>query len=142
MSLPILERSEPNGRPSLFGLTREQLAERIAALGEPAYRADQVLTWVYRKHRRDPAAMSNLPARLRERLSEVCALEPAPAVSVARTRDGLTHKFVLGLADGARVESVSMQTERRLTYCISSQVGCALKCAFCATGLMGLERNL
>jgi 23S rRNA (adenine2503-C2)-methyltransferase len=61
---------------------------------------------------------------------------------VQGTRDGLTHKFVVALADGARVESVSMRTEKRLTFCASSQVGCALKCTFCATGLMGLKRNL
>jgi 23S rRNA (adenine2503-C2)-methyltransferase len=56
--------------------------------------------------------------------------------------DGRTHKFVVALDDGSRVECVSMRTERRLTFCLSSQVGCALKCAFCATGLMGLKRNL
>src|SRR4029077_3723258 len=59
-----------------------------------------------------------------------------------RSRDDRTHKFVLRLADGARVESVSMRTPKRLTVCISSQVGCALGCPFCATGLMGLKRNL
>ena len=58
------------------------------------------------------------------------------------TRDGQTHKFVLELDDAARVECVSMRTDRRLTFCLSSQVGCALKCSFCATGLMGLKRNL
>src|SRR5690349_16203380 len=54
----------------------------------------------------------------------------------------MTHKFVLELEDRARVETVSMRTERRLTFCLSSQVGCALGCTFCATGRMGLERNL
>ncbi len=142
MTLPVEEHSAAPAPPRLFGLTRDELAGRIAAFGEPAYRADQVMTWVYRKRQRDAAAMTNLPARLRERLTEVCRIELDPAVSVLGTKDGLTHKFVIGLAGGARVESVSMQTERRLTYCISSQVGCALKCAFCATGLMGLERHL
>jgi 23S rRNA (adenine2503-C2)-methyltransferase len=61
---------------------------------------------------------------------------------VHQSPDGNTHKFVIRLADGARVEAVSMRTPRRLTFCISSQVGCALKCSFCATGLMGLKRNL
>jgi 23S rRNA (adenine2503-C2)-methyltransferase len=62
--------------------------------------------------------------------------------SVHKSPDGNTHKFVIRLADGARVESVSMRTPKRLTFCISSQVGCALQCSFCATGLMGLKRNL
>jgi 23S rRNA (adenine2503-C2)-methyltransferase len=61
---------------------------------------------------------------------------------VHKSPNGHTHKFVLRLADGARVESVSMRTPKRLTFCISSQVGCALGCTFCATGLMGFKRNL
>jgi 23S rRNA (adenine2503-C2)-methyltransferase len=72
----------------------------------------------------------------------VCTLRLPEVESVHATRDGDTHKFVLALEDGARVECVSMRTERRLTLCLSSQVGCALRCAFCATGLMGLRRHL
>jgi 23S rRNA (adenine2503-C2)-methyltransferase len=128
--------------PRFHGLSREQLAERLSAFGVERYRADQVFAWVYQRRERNPARMTNLPAALRERFDEVASLELARRIDVHSTANGLTHKFVLELEGGSKVESVSMRTERRLTFCISSQVGCALKCSFCATGLMGLERNL
>ena len=127
--------------PSFFGLSRARLAERLEGLGVPGYRADQLYTWIYRKRERDAHNMSNLPGPLRRELGSVCDLA-LPATSVHRSADGSTHKFVLRLFDGARVESVSMSTEKRTTLCVSSQVGCALMCRFCATGLMGLQRNL
>src|SRR5262245_6939691 len=132
----------PTGLPNFYGLTRSALAERLAEHGEPDYRADQIFSWVYSRRRRDAAGMTNLPARLRESFGSLGDLTLPAVHSVHGTRDGMTHKFVLRLADGARVESVSMRTEKRLTFCLSSQVGCALGCTFCATGLMGLLRNL
>jgi 23S rRNA (adenine2503-C2)-methyltransferase len=128
--------------PNFYGLSRDLLAGRLAGQGLPPYRADQIYTWVYQKHHRTPAGMTNLPAALRERFGSLCELELPQVASTHATRDGLTHKFVISLADGAKVECVSMRTEKRLTFCVSSQVGCALKCTFCATGLMGLQRNL
>ncbi len=128
--------------PSLFGLTRTRLAERLAGLGIPAYRATQLFTWVYRKHVLDPAAMPNLPRALRQGLGGIADLRLPEAVRVLGNPSGDTHKFALGLADGRRVECVSMWAERGLTFCLSSQVGCALRCSFCATGQMGLQRNL
>jgi 23S rRNA (adenine2503-C2)-methyltransferase len=86
--------------------------------------------------------MTYIPLALRNDLARVCDLALPKTDSVHSTRDGNTHKFVIELGDGARVECVSMRTLRRLTFCVSSQVGCALKCSFCATGLMGLKRNL
>jgi 23S rRNA (adenine2503-C2)-methyltransferase len=128
--------------PSFYGLSRPRLVERLAAHGVPPYRAGQLYQWVYHKRHRSPEAMTNLPAGLRRDLSTICDLALPRTASLLGTRDGDTHKFVLELADGAKVESVSMRTARRLTFCVSSQVGCALKCSFCATGLMGLKRNL
>src|SRR6267378_2653180 len=133
---------ELGSAPSFYGLSRSTLGERLEGLGIPRYRADQIYTWVYQKHHRGPAAMTNLPAGLRERLVSLCDLALPDVAEALATRDGQTHKFVLALHDGSRVECVSMRTARRLTFCISSQVGCALKCSFCATGLMGLKRNL
>jgi 23S rRNA (adenine2503-C2)-methyltransferase len=127
--------------PSFFGLSRVRLAERLAGMGVPGFRANQLYSWVYRKHEREAGRMTNLPAALRRDLGAVCDLH-LPATSVHESRDGTTNKFVLQLADGARVESVSMSTPKRTTFCVSSQVGCALMCRFCATGLMGLQRNL
>ena len=137
---PIIVDTNP--APNLYGLGRGELAERFRARGVPDYRADQVFSWVYRKHLRETGGMTDLPARMREDLSRTLDLTLPPVASVMGTRDENTHKFVLELGDGSRVECVSMRTPKRLTFCLSSQVGCALKCSFCATGLMGLKRNL
>src|SRR5262247_998668 len=128
--------------PSFFGMSRDRLRDHVQGHGLPGFRAEQMYTWVYQKHVRDPLGMTNLPLAFRQTLPGICDLTLPETASVHRSPDGNTHKFVLRLADGARVEAVSMRTPKRLTFCISSQVGCALKCAFCATGLMGLVRNL
>jgi 23S rRNA (adenine2503-C2)-methyltransferase len=134
--------SAPPGPPSVFGFTRSALGDHLSDHGLPRYRADQIYGWVYQKRHRGPDAMTNLPGALRTTLPGVCSFDLPRVASLRGTPDGLTHKVVLELNDGQRVECVSMRYERRLTFCLSSQVGCALKCAFCATGLMGLHRNL
>jgi 23S rRNA (adenine2503-C2)-methyltransferase len=139
-STPPILPSRP-AVPSFYGLRRERLAVHLGRLGLPGFRADQLYSWVYQKQVREPERMTNLPAPLRRDVAAVLDLGLPPA-QVLASADGDTHKLVFTLADGARVESVSMRTARRLTFCVSSQVGCALKCAFCATGLMGLKRNL
>ena len=136
--LPVLDTPAP----SFFGLSRDRLRESLLGHGVPGFRAEQMYSWVYQKHVRDPLGMTNLPLAFRRSLPGICDLGLPETASVHKSPDGNTHKFVLRLADGARVESVSMRTPRRLTFCISSQVGCALGCTFCATGLMGLKRNL
>jgi 23S rRNA (adenine2503-C2)-methyltransferase len=123
-------------------MERAELSRHLGSHGSPAYRADQLFSWVYQKHLRDPEGMTNLPAGFRRSFGDLVDLALPVTRSIHSTRDGDTHKFVLGLADGSTVECVSMRTERRRTFCLSSQVGCALKCSFCATGLMGLKRNL
>jgi 23S rRNA (adenine2503-C2)-methyltransferase len=128
--------------PSFYGLGRARLASLMESLGEPAYRADQLFSWVYQRGVREPEQMSDLPSRLRTRLPELLDLALPRSLETFATAHGDTHKFVLGLADGRAVECVSMRTPKRVTLCVSSQVGCALKCSFCATGLMGLVRNL
>lgn len=142
LSPPSLGKTPAPGIPSFYGLSRDALTAHLDGLGLPGYRADQLYAWVYRRHLREAERMTNLPAVLRKNLGEVCDLALPATESVHATKDGNTHKFVIALADGARVECVSMRTPRRLTFCLSSQVGCALKCSFCATGLMGLKRNL
>jgi hypothetical protein len=136
--LPVLDTPAP----SFFGLSRDRLRESLLGHGLPGFRAEQMYSWVYQKHVRDPLGMTNLPLAFRRSLPGVCDLALPETASVHKSADERTHKFVLKLADGARVESVSMRTPKRLTFCISSQVGCALGCTFCATGLMGLKRNL
>jgi 23S rRNA (adenine2503-C2)-methyltransferase len=139
---PALSSRATSGPPSFFGLGRLGLIELMRQAGEPEYRADQLLTWVYQRHQLEPREMSNLPSDLRARLGEWVDLGLPVVESLLGNASGDTHKFVLKLRDGELVECVSMRTERRLTMCLSSQVGCALKCSFCATGLMGLRRNL
>ena len=128
--------------PSFFGMSRDHLRRHVLGHGLPGFRAEQMFAWVYRKRVRDPIDMTNLPLTFRRSLPAICDFGLPETASVHKSPDGNTHKFVLRLADGARVESVSMRTPKRLTFCISSQVGCALQCSFCATGLMGLKRNL
>src|SRR5262245_21151694 len=132
----------PGPAPSIYGMSRDRLRRHVLGLGLPAFRAEQLYAWIYRRHVRNPVEMTDLPLAFRRSLHAICDLALPEAASVHASPDGDTHKFVLRLSDGARVECVSMRTARRLTLCISSQVGCALKCSFCATGLMGLKRNL
>ena len=134
--------SAPSKVPSLYGLRRESLAARLEEEGLDPYRADQIYHWVYQKHRRAAPDMRTLPAKLRQGREGICDLRLPRIASLFSTADQATRKFVLALEDDARVECVAMRTERRLTLCLSSQVGCALGCTFCATGLMGLKRNL
>ena len=128
--------------PSFFSMSRDALRRHVLGHGLPGFRAEQMYAWVYQKHVRDPHGMTDLPKTFRESLPAICDFRLPETASIHRSPDARTHKFVLRLADGARVESVSMRTPKRLTFCVSSQVGCALKCSFCATGLMGLKRNL
>jgi 23S rRNA (adenine2503-C2)-methyltransferase len=130
------------GAVSFYGLSRESLAQRLALAGVPAYRATQLFSWVYRRHVSDPAGMTSLPRNLRQSIPGLVDLGLLRIAGHLASPDGDTHKFALELADGRRVECVSMRADRGLTFCLSSQVGCALGCPYCATGLMGLERNL
>jgi len=137
MTLPSTRRA-----PNFYGQSHAALASRLLEAGHAAYRATQVFGWVYQKGLRSTGGMTSLSRELREELAGLFDFSLPEPVSIQGTRDGMTQKFVLGLSDGAKVECVSMRTDRRLTFCLSSQVGCALKCSFCATGLMGLQRNL
>jgi len=126
----------------LFGdLTRAQLAEWCAAQGVPAYRADQIRRWVFGKRVSDYEAMSDLPAALRERLTESYSLFASEIVAHQRASDA-TEKLLLRMRDGSHVECVLMREEDRRTICISTQVGCAMGCVFCASGMLGVKRNL
>lgn len=114
----------------------------VRELGLPRYRADQLLGWVYRRGVVDPRAMSDLPAEARESLA--ARLGP-PAVAIAEVQESSdgTRKLALRLEDdGQLVESVLIPDDGRLTLCVSSQVGCAMGCTFCATARLGLKRHL
>ncbi|HXZ85096.1 MAG TPA: 23S rRNA (adenine(2503)-C(2))-methyltransferase RlmN [Myxococcota bacterium] len=125
----------------LLALTPDELRAAFAAADVPAFRAAQVARWLYAQRVRDFGAMRNLPAPLRDRLAGEWSTRSLLREAVHDAADG-TRKLVLGTVDGARIEAVLIPEERRRTLCVSSQVGCSLDCSFCATGRMGLGRNL
>jgi len=135
--------------PSLLGLTKDDITEMLQGLGEPAYRAGQILEWIY-KHRVDSIEdMTNLSESLRSKLTQQFRVETLHCVKVQGSED-TTRKYLFQLHDGRYVETVLIPASKglygdksdRLTACVSSQVGCAYGCKFCASGLAGLTRNL
>jgi 23S rRNA (adenine2503-C2)-methyltransferase len=139
---PVARRARLSGPPNFFGLLPKQLAEILVAHGHETYRARQIFDWVYKKRVRDPEQMRNVSRSLRESLNSLVSLSLPDPVIVRPSAGGDTVKFVLRLADGARIESVAMRSRRGVTLCVSSQAGCGMGCGFCATGAMGLLRNL
>lgn len=129
-------------RPNLIGLTSAQVAQLPVLAQEPPFRVRQVVSWVYARGSTSFEEMTNLPKQLRARLAESSSLERIPVVSTKASSDGSTHKFLFNLRDGIQIEAVLIRADRRDTICISTQAGCAYGCRFCATGAMGLKRNL
>ena len=136
-------------RPSIHGETLESLTARLAEAGEPAYRARQVLAWVYRKRAASWDEMTNLPKALRGWLAETFDLAGTALVLNRQSAD-VTDKLLLELRDRSLIETVIIRAPQdgvgldhsRKTICISTQVGCAMGCVFCASGLAGLKRDL
>jgi 23S rRNA (adenine2503-C2)-methyltransferase len=128
-------------KPNLFGLDRAALREIVAGLGEPAYRAEQIYLWLYRRRARAIAEMTDLAKGIRDALAAAYDLRWPEVVERGHSQDG-TIKYLFRLDDGATVESVYIPEARRRTICISTQAGCPLKCAFCLTGISGYKRNL
>lgn len=127
---------------NLYNLKFEELRDVLTSWGEPSYRAEQVWTWMYRHLATTYGEMTNLPKTLRAALAEKTTLGGLTPVVDVESTDGHTKKWLLELPDGERIESVLMEYDERNTACISVQIGCAYACAFCATGRMGLVRNL
>lgn len=161
-----------DARTGLLGVPRETLESCVARLGQPRYRADQVLGWVYARGVVDPAAMTDLPRALREALAAEFGPQPDTRPGATETSADGTVKVTVGLADGAATEAVlipetgdeaddeapaddapasgsvrqagrsSRPAPATYTLCLSSQVGCAFGCAFCRSGSRGLVRHL
>jgi 23S rRNA (adenine2503-C2)-methyltransferase len=127
--------------PDLSDMTRDELTAFLVAAGEKRFRGDQVFRWIWKKLAIGFDQMTDLPEPLRRRLGEIARIGVVRAEHSDVSRDG-TRKFLVRLEDGNAVEAVLIPEDSRMTLCISSQVGCALACAFCATGTMGLTRNL
>jgi len=136
-------------RPSITSLTLDELGERFAALGQPGFRAKQVAKWVYEKRTKSFETMTDLPAPLRAQLASEFSFDALETVRVLGSED-TTRKYLFRLSDGALIESVLIpaspalygEASDRQTLCVSTQVGCAYGCKFCASGLDGWTRNL
>ncbi len=130
-------------------LERDEVVAQFKAWGEPAYRADQLMQWLYQHHSINWQVMANLPLSLRKKLEEQYTLQSLVPVRVQGSRD-TTQKFLWRLGDGNLIESVLIPANPALysegsdrhTLCVSTQVGCAYGCKFCASGLDGWKRNL
>jgi 23S rRNA (adenine2503-C2)-methyltransferase len=139
----------------LLGLSPEALNDFVEKIGQKPYRARQLRSWIFQKGERDFARMTNLSADFRQALARESRVGAGEVEDVSRAADGGTTKYLFRFDDGARVEAVSMREEGgpepldsahgrtgRHTACLSTQAGCAMGCAFCATGAIGLTRNL
>jgi 23S rRNA (adenine2503-C2)-methyltransferase len=133
----------PDGRRDLVGLSREELAAELAAIGEAAFRAKQLWHWIYHQGVTDFARMSTIAKPLQQKLAERFVIGRPEAVTVQTSSDE-TRKFLFRFRDGQEAETVYIpdRQEDRGAVCISSQVGCTLSCRFCHTGTQALVRNL
>ncbi|MDD5647345.1 MAG: 23S rRNA (adenine(2503)-C(2))-methyltransferase RlmN [Dehalococcoidia bacterium] len=125
----------------LLGLDADELKRLAADLGQKEFRGKQVADWVYRRGCRQVNDMTDLPASFRMKLDESWAVGRSSVKSTSTSRDG-TFKLLLSPYYGELVETVGMPYEERFSCCISTQVGCPVGCAFCATGAGGFKRNL
>ena len=141
----------PTVLPILSGYTRAELATALAELGEcRSFRATQVMEWIWEKRATSFEQMSNLPPALRAELAKRYTLRPLTIVRRSQSGAGSTRKLLCQMQDGELVEMVLIPAAEgsagtrssRLTLCVSSQVGCAFGCKFCASGLHGFKRNL
>ncbi|MFQ5461116.1 MAG: 23S rRNA (adenine(2503)-C(2))-methyltransferase RlmN [Phycisphaerae bacterium] len=141
-----LESTASDGAPTdrtttLLGLTPSEFTRAVGELGEPRYRAEQVLQWVYGRGVAAFDQMSNLPRRFRDTLAQKLTIYQSQIVCRRDSTDG-TIKLLLQWPDGASSECVLIPEARRRTACVSTQVGCPAGCVFCASGIGGLQRNL
>lgn len=136
-------------KPTIYGETLESLTDLLKTQGHPAFRARQLMEWLYKKRVKTWDEMTNLPRPFRAWLAETFELEPTHFVLTKQSED-VTDKLLLELGDKSLIETVIIrapqlgvgQENSRKTICISTQVGCAMGCKFCASGLEGLKRNL
>jgi 23S rRNA (adenine2503-C2)-methyltransferase len=137
-----VSESLPDGSPvDLRDLTLPELEALVADLGFPRYRAVQVFHWLHGRVVNDVSEMKNVPAALREALAPHAARAPLALVDVRASDDG-SAKYAFRTWDGHVVESVLMPEEQKISVCLSTQAGCGLGCAFCATAALGLRRSL
>lgn len=127
---------------NIKGLSLQELEEFVLQLGEKKYKARQLFKWIYDKGLADFREMSDLSKSLRSKLEEKASVDSLQKLKSVKSEDGTCEKFLFQLKDKERIESVLIKEKKRTTLCISTQVGCALGCLFCATGKMGFKRDL
>lgn len=135
--------------PGLLGFTPEEMLELVTSFGQPGFRGKQLVEWIFEKRAVSFEAMTNLPKPLREALAQAAVVRTMAIARVEGSAD-TTQKLLLKLHDGRFVETVLIpaspalygEKSDRLTLCVSSQIGCAYDCKFCASGLAGFTRNL
>ena len=148
MNLPVVDTNsaeisdrEPDSRLHLLNLDTDQLKQWLSEHSQPGFRAKQIQEWLYQHHVYDFQQMTNLPAAMRELLDRSFVVFSASESEAVESSDG-TEKLLVRLADGGEVECVLLRDGIRRSICVSSQVGCAMGCVFCASGLDGVDRNL
>nr|WP_198953673.1 23S rRNA (adenine(2503)-C(2))-methyltransferase RlmN [Rhodopirellula sp. MGV] len=148
MNLPVIQSTPPaepeaarDERLHLLDFSLDELQTWLKEHGQPKFRAKQIFNWLYQKRARSFDEMSDLPKALREVLQKEFVVFKAEEAAIQTSRDG-TDKLLVRLADGGEVECVLLRDGHRRSICVSSQVGCAMGCVFCASGLDGVDRNL
>jgi 23S rRNA (adenine2503-C2)-methyltransferase len=126
---------------NLLGLNKADLEKFFASIDEKPFRAKQIIKWIHQRGVSDFSEMTDLSKDLRTKLEIVCVIQ-APEVIYEKTSQDGTKKWVISVGDGDLIEMVLIPENNRATLCVSSQVGCAVDCSFCATGKQGFSRNL
>lgn len=127
--------------PPIFSLTKEQLEGEILKIPAEKFRAEQVLNWIYKKKIAKFSAMTDIPRKLYPELQNRFSIFTTSIKKVFKSRDG-TKKYLIQLKDKNLIETIMIPEKQRVTVCVSTQVGCPIRCSFCASGVNGLKRNL
>lgn len=147
LNLPIIEpadstkTSAKDSRRHLLDVSQDELKGWLKEHGQPTFRAKQIIHWVFQRRVSDFQQMSDLPKALRQQLAESFRVLVTSQAAAVESSDG-TDKLLVSLPDGGEVECVLLRDGTRRSICVSSQVGCAMGCVFCASGLDGVDRNL
>lgn len=136
------QSTEKKGKINLKGLWVDDFEKLLTDMGEKRYKARQLASWIYAKGTSDFNLMTDLSQDLRRKLAQISYIESIQPVKRQISDKDLSEKYLFELADGEKVETVLMWEPKRVTVCVSTQVGCPLGCTFCATGRMGFKRNL
>jgi 23S rRNA (adenine2503-C2)-methyltransferase len=137
----VTEVAKESSKINLLNFDHQGLREYFASIGEKPFRADQIMKWIYHFGYSDFEQMTNINRKLREKLQRNCEIK-APEISEKQVSTDGTIKYALVLEGGQEIETVWIPENDRATLCVSSQVGCALECTFCATAQQGFNRNL